>query len=172
MTPAMTEFWEPEVKVIQPGINNSAPSDAITLFNGKDLNRWRGKDNSEPKWQIKDGSIIVVKDSGSIWTKQDFNDFQLHIEWSAPTEIIGKSQGRGNSSVLIQDRYEVQILDSYNNRTYANGQAGSIYKQYPPLVNAMRKPGEWNTYDIIYTAPGFKERKCIFIFSCQSNRNS
>lgn len=162
MTPQMTEIWYPEVPVVKPGGANSAPSDAIVLFNGEDLSQWRGKENSAPKWKIENGSMIVVKGTGSIWTKMNFNDFQLHLEWSAPAEIEGNGQGRGNSGVILQDRYEVQILDSYNNQTYVNGQAGSIYKQYPPLVNAMSKPGEWNTYDIIYTAPRFKESGSLF----------
>lgn len=101
--------------------------------------------------------MTVKPHSGSIRTKKDFGDFQLHLEWSAPTEIVGESQGRGNSGVFMQGMYEVQILDNYQNETYANGQAGSIYKQTPPLVNACQKPGKWNTYDIIYTAPRFKE---------------
>jgi hypothetical protein len=162
MKPEMTQFWEPKVKVIQPGEGNSAPSDAIALFNGTDLKEWRGEGNSGPKWQIKEGDMIVVKDVGSLWTKRNFNDFQLHLEWSTPSEIVGEGQGRGNSGVLLQDRYEVQVLDSYNNRTYANGQAGSIYKQHSPLVNATRKPGDWNIYDIIYTAPRFKENGSLF----------
>ena len=108
-------------------------------------------------WQFKNRFITVKPHSGSIRTKTDFGDFQLHLEWSAPTEIVGESQGRGNSGVFMQGMYEVQILDNYQNETYANGQAGSIYKQTPPLVNACQKPGKWNTYDIIYTAPRFKE---------------
>jgi hypothetical protein len=162
MVPGMTEFWEPEVKVVTPGVGTAAPSDAIILFDGKDLSKWKGKDGGEAKWQVRDGVMTVVKGTGAITTKQDFGDFQLHAEWSAPTEIVGKSQGRGNSGIFLQDRYEVQVLDNYNNRTYSNGQAGSIYKQNPPLANAMRKPGEWNTYDIIYTAPRFKENGSLF----------
>ena len=99
---------------------------------------------------------------GDISTKKEFGDFQLHVEWSAPEEVKGESQGRGNSGIFLQDRYELQVLDNYKNRTYANGQAGSIYKQHRPLVNAMRKPTEWNTYDIIYTAPRFKEDGSLF----------
>lgn len=162
MTPQMTEVWEPEVAVVTPGSGKSAPSDAIILFDGKDLSQWRGKGDSKAGWTLSEGNIVVAKGAGGIWTKQDFNDFQLHIEWAAPAEIEGSGQGRGNSGVIIQDRYEVQILDSYNNRTYSNGQAGSIYKQYPPLVNAMSKPGEWNSYDIIYTAPRFKDNGSLF----------
>ncbi|KAA5546625.1 3-keto-disaccharide hydrolase [Adhaeribacter rhizoryzae] len=163
MVPEMTEFWEPEVKTITPGTGTAAPSDAIILFDGKDLSQWKGKDGGAAKWQVKDGAMIVTKGTGAITTKQNFEDFQLHVEWSAPTEVVGNSQGRGNSGIFLQDRYEVQVLDNYNNRTYANGQAGSIYKQTPPLVNAMRKPGEWNTYDILYTAPRFKENGTLIM---------
>ncbi|MFC6997109.1 3-keto-disaccharide hydrolase [Rufibacter roseus] len=161
MTPEMTEFWEPEPRVVTPGVNNAAPSDAIVLFNGKDLSEWKAKsDGGEAKWTLKNGAFTVGK--GDITTKKEFGDFQLHIEWSAPDEVKGSSQGRGNSGIFLQDRYEVQILDSYQNRTYANGQAASVYKQHPPLVNAMRKPTEWNVYDIIYTAPRFKEDGSLF----------
>jgi hypothetical protein len=161
MTPEMTEFWEPEVKVVTPGkvatdVMAAPPSDAIVLFNGKDLSRWKGKDG-DAKWKVENGAFTVVKGTGDIETKDTFEDFQLHIEWKIPTDIQGQSQGRGNSGIFMQGIYELQVLDNYNNRTYANGQAGSIYKQTPPLVNAMRKPGEWNVYDVIYTAPRFKE---------------
>jgi hypothetical protein len=156
MTPQMTEFWDPEVKVITPGTATAAPSDAIILFDGKDLSKWKGRDG-DAKWEVKDGAMTVVKGTGTISTRQEFEDFQLHIEWRAPAQVVGQSQGRGNSGIFLQGKYELQVLDSYNNRTYANGQAASIYKQSPPLANAMRKPGEWNTYDVIYTAPRFKE---------------
>jgi hypothetical protein len=179
MKPQMTEFWEPEVKVVTPGAMPSPqpvppPSDAVVLFDGKDLSKWRSKkDGGEAKWKVENSVFTVVKGTGDISTKQKFEDFQLHIEWRIPTDIQGQSQGRGNSGVFLQDPseevkqpsdywYEVQVLDSYNNRTYANGQAGSTYKQKPPLVNAMRKPGEWNVYDIVYTAPRFKEDGSLF----------
>jgi hypothetical protein len=163
MVPEMTEFWEPEVKVVTPGTGAgmTAPSDAIILFDGKNLAEWRGKDG-DAKWQVSNGVMTVAKGTGDIKTKREFGDFQLHIEWMIPADITGKSQARGNSGVFLQDRYELQVLDSYNNRTYANGQAGSIYKQTPPLVNAMRKPGEWNIYDVVYTAPRFKENGTLF----------
>ncbi len=162
MVPEMTEFWEPEVRVVTPAANGtSAPSDAIVLFDGKNLSAWKAKDGSgEAQWKVKDNAFTVGK--GDISTKKEFGDFQLHLEWSAPDEVKGTSQGRGNSGIFLQDRYEVQILDNYNNRTYANGQAGSVYKQHRPLVNAMRKPTEWNVYDIIYTAPRFKEDGSLF----------
>ncbi|MGL4631513.1 MAG: 3-keto-disaccharide hydrolase [Leadbetterella sp.] len=161
MKPEMTEIWNPEVKVVTPGKTNAeAPSDAIVLFDGKNMDQWvsvKDKTKSAP-WKIVNNEYFeVVPQSGDIQTKLKFGDCQLHLEWSAPDVIEGKGQGRGNSGVFFQDRYEVQILDNYNNRTYANGQAGSLYKDVPPLVNAMRSPLEWNTYDVIYTAPRFRQ---------------
>lgn len=160
MKPEMTEIWEPEVEVITPGDKpREAPSDAIKLFNANGLEHWVSqKDTSKPApWAIKDGYFEVVPGTGGIQTKMKFGDVQLHLEWSAPDEVQYSGQGRGNSGLFLQNRYELQILDSYNNRTYSNGQAGSIYKDKPPLVNAMRSPDEWNTYDVIYTAPRFGE---------------
>ncbi|MXV17066.1 DUF1080 domain-containing protein [Pedobacter sp. HMF7056] len=162
MVPGMTEFWEPAVKVVSAGTGTSAPSDAIILFDGKNLSAWHGKDKGAAKWEVKDGAMTVTKGTGDITTNQEFGDFQLHIEWSSPAQVTGNSQGRGNSGVFLQDRYELQVLDSYDNRSYSNGQAGSIYKQSPPLVNVTRKPGEWNTYDVIYTAPRFTESGRLF----------
>lgn len=157
MAPGMTEIMDPEVKIIQPGAKDGdAPSDAIVLFNGTDINtNWEDSRGNPSKWIVKDGALICVKGSGVIKTKQKFTSFQLHIEWKAPSEVSGDGQGRGNSGVFLQEIYEVQVLDSYNNRTYRHGQAGSIYKQFAPLVNVCRKPGEWQSYDIIYTAPTF-----------------
>ena len=157
MTPGMTEKWEPEVKIIQPGNTDSgAPSDAIVLFDGSDINReWEDNKGNPSKWILNDGALVCVKGSGVIKTKRKFSNFQLHIEWRTPSDVVGESQGRGNSGVFLQELYEVQVLDSYNNRTYRHGQAGSLYKQHAPLVNASRKPGEWQSYDIIYTAPTF-----------------
>lgn len=171
MTPAMTEQWEPEPEIINPGAaNTDPPADAIILFDGKNLDQWvSANDPSAPaKWTVADGAFTVKKGTGNIQTKQSFQDYQLHIEWKIPENINGKGQGRGNSGLFLASTgkgdagYELQILDSYNNRTYANGQAGSIYKQFPPLKNAMRKPGEWNSYDIIFTAPRFKENGKLF----------
>jgi hypothetical protein len=163
MKPGMSEFWTPQPKIVTPGSASenaiiSPPSDAVVLFDGQDLSAWKSnnKDGGEPKWTVKDG-ILTATPTGSIETKQHFENFQLHIEWKISEDVTGKGQGRGNSGVYMQGRYEVQILDSYRSETYANGQAGSIYKQAPPLVNAMRKPGEWNVYDIIYSAPIFKK---------------
>jgi hypothetical protein len=164
MTPGMTEIWEPEVTIIQPGATNSdAPSDAIVLFNGTDANEWSDLQGNPTKWIVKDGALYSVRGAGMIKTKRKFGNFQLHIEWKTPSDVSGESQGRGNSGVYLQDLYEVQVLDSYNNRTYRNGQAGSLYKQYPPLVNVCKKPGEWQTYDIIYTAPTFGNDSTIYV---------
>lgn len=171
MTPEMTEHWEPVPKVIAPGESNlTPPSDAIILFDGKNLDQWVStNDPSSPaKWTVSNGAFTVKKGTGNIQTKQSFQDYQLHIEWKIPENITGKSQARGNSGLFLASTgegdtgYELQVLDSYNNKTYVNGQAGSIYKQHPPLVNAMRKPGEWNTYDVIFTAPRFKENGKLF----------
>lgn len=167
MKPGMTEFWEPEVEVVTPGEHQdnafiSAPSDAIVLFDGTDLSEWEHMDGSVAKWTVHDGVVTVNKGTGNIKTKRDFMDFQLHLEWRTPEDITGTSQARGNSGVFLQERYEVQVLDNYNNRTYANGQVGSIYKQARPLKNAMRPPGAWNVYDIIFTAPRFKEDGSVF----------
>ncbi len=160
MKPEMTEIWEPEVEVITPGEKlGDAPSDAIILFDGKDLNQWVSQNDTTKAapWAIKDGYFQVVPGSGGIQTKMKFGDCQIHLEFSAPDKVEHGGQGRGNSGLFFQNRYELQILDSYNNRTYANGQAGSIYKDHRPLVNAMRPPNKWNTYDVIYNAPRFKD---------------
>lgn len=164
MKPEMTEIWDPEVPVVTPGQSPmDAPSDAIVLFNGEDIDReWTNKDGGPVEWVVADGCVTVKKGTGPIKTKRVFEDFQLHIEWRTPAEVKGKSQGRGNSGIFLQNRYEVQVLDNFDNRTYRNGQAGSIYKQYAPLVNACKAPGEWQTYDIIYTAPRFNEDGTYF----------
>jgi hypothetical protein len=164
MTPQMTEFFEPQVKIIQaPAVIGMPPSDAIILFDGSDVNKeWEDSKGNPTKWIVKDGALVCVKGSGVIQTKRKFNDFQLHIEWKSPSEVIGEGQGRGNSGVYLQGLYEVQVLDSYNNPTYRQGQAGAFYKQYAPLVNASKKPGEWQTYDIIYTAPRFGNDSTLY----------
>ena len=157
MKPEDTEFWEPVPKIIKAH-PNEAPSDAIILFDGSNLDSWvSGNKGNKAEWLIEDGILTVVPRKGGIQTKQNFEDYQLHLEWRSPVVVKGESQGRGNSGVFMQGLYEIQILDNYENRTYSNGQAGSIYKQTPPLVNASRKPGEWQTYDIIWTAPRFNE---------------
>ncbi|PIF06526.1 MAG: hypothetical protein CSA36_01155 [Draconibacterium sp.] len=164
MKPEMTEIWYPEVMVVTPGENPTvAPSDAIVLFDGENLDsEWTDADGGKPAWIVENGNVTVKKGAGIIKTKRVFNDFQLHIEWRTPAEVVGKSQGRGNSGIFLQELYEVQVLDNYNNRTYRNGQAGSIYKQHAPLVNACKPPGDWQTYDIIYTAPRFNDDGTYF----------
>jgi hypothetical protein len=159
MKPEMTEIWDPEIKIVDPGSSyGNVPSDAISLFNGKNLEEeWTNSKGEKPGWMVEKGIVTVVKGTGEIRTKRKFSSFQLHIEWRTPSEVVGESQGRGNSGIFLQELYEVQVLDNFNNRTYRNGQAGSIYKQYPPQVNVCRKPGEWQTYDIIYNAPVFKD---------------
>lgn len=133
------------------------------MFDGKNLSReWTNQDGDAPGWVVADGCATVVNGVGDIKTKRNFIDFQLHIEWRSPAEVVGEGQGRGNSGIFLQGLYEVQVLDNFNNRTYRNGQAGSIYKQYAPLVNAYRGPGEWQVYDIIYTAPRFRADSTYF----------
>lgn len=133
--------------------NAPAPSDATVLFNGTDLSAWKSAGKSDaPKWKVENGYFEVVKGGGDIETKEQFGDFQLHIEWAAPKEIRGESQGRGNSGIFMHGRHEVQVLDVYNNKTYADGQAGGLYGMWPPLQNAMKPPGEFNSYDIIFEA--------------------
>ena len=164
--PKLTEFYTPVPKIVTPGATNSdAPSDAIILFNGNNLDAWQStRDSSKPAgWIVSNGSFTVKKGTGNIQTKQVFTDYQLHIEWLIPQNITGSGQARGNSGVFLastgrgDDGYEIQVLDCYNNTTYVNGQTGSIYKQHIPLANACKKPGEWQTYDIIWTAPRFNE---------------
>lgn len=144
-----------EPRVVTPGIGTSAPSDAIVLFDGKDFSQWESTKGGEVKWGIENGAMTVKKSTGNIQTKQSFGDCQLHIEWRSPEKAEGEGQGRGNSGIFFQRQYELQVLDSYNNKTYFDGQAGSIYTQSPPLVNACRKPGEWQTYDVVFMAPRF-----------------
>lgn len=157
MKPEMTEVWEPEVKVVTPGEKyGDAPSDAIILFKDGFMNEWTNDKGDLPEWPVEDGVMTVGP--SQIKTKRKFGSVQLHIEWRSPSVVKGTSQGRGNSGVFFADgRYEVQVLDSYNNRTYRNGQAASVYKQHAPLVNASKKPGEWQTYDIIFMQPHFNE---------------
>lgn len=155
--PKLTEVWEPVPEVVTPGDGTASPSDAIVLFDGENLSQWQSEEGSEAQWLVKDSVLTVNPGSGGISTKSAYGDMQLHIEWRSPAKVEGSGQGRGNSGIFIQKRYEIQVLDSYNNRTYSNGQAGSVYKQYIPLVNACRKPGEWQTYDIIFKAPRFSE---------------
>jgi len=165
--PEDTEVWEPVPPVVTPGANNTAPpSDAIVLFDGTNLDQWvTNRDKSPAKWTVANGLLTVnkAKDSGNIETKRTFKNYQLHLEWKVPADITGSGQARGNSGVFLastgpgDDGYELQILDAYNNKTYVNGMAGSIYKQAIPLANPARKPGEWETYDVIWTKPLFNE---------------
>jgi len=145
-----------------PGPPIPAPSDAVVLFDGKDLSGWADAKGSPALWKVENGYMEAAAGTGSIRTKRGFGDCQLHIEWAAPAAVKGEGQDRGNSGVYLMDTYEVQVLDSYNNKTYADGSAAAIYGQYPPLVNACRKPGEWQTYDIIFYAPRFdKDKKLV-----------
>lgn len=154
--PEETEVWEPEPEIITPGYTYaSAPSDAIVLFSENSLDQWTSDDGNEAPWTVEGRQFTVKPKSGGIRTKKEFNDFQLHIEWRPPLIVSGEGQGRGNSGIFLQGKYELQVLDSYRNRTYSNGQAASMYKQHIPLVNAMHRTGEWNSYDVIYTAPRF-----------------
>ena len=166
--PEDTEFHDPKVPKITPGTDKQPPSDATVLFGGDDLSAWVsvGKDGQAggaAAWTVEDGHFTVKPEAGDIQTKEDFGSFQLHIEWRSPQEIVGEGQGRGNSGIFLQGMYEVQVLDSYESETYVNGQAGSLYKQTPPMVNATRPPAEWEVYDIIYTAPEFDERSHAMI---------
>ena len=154
--PKITEVWNPVPAKIAPGKTAAdAPSDAIVLFNGKNGDAWKHTNGDALKWTIDSGFMMVKPGTGNISTKQGFGSCQLHIEWRAPYIVKGESQGRGNSGIFFMGKYELQVLDNYNNRTYSNGQAGSMYKQRMPLVNACRPPGEWQSYDVIFTAPQF-----------------
>jgi hypothetical protein len=163
--PEDTEVWTPVPRVVTPGRTNDAPpSDAIVLFDGRNLDQWVSvKDHGPAAWTVSDGVLTVNKSAGNIETKRNFTNYQLHLEWRIPEGITGMGQARGNSGVFLASTgpgdagYEMQVLDSYENATYVNGQAASLYKQYAPLVNAMRKPGEWQTYDVVWTAPTFRD---------------
>ncbi len=155
---AIHDMSRPLPPVVDPGAAGPAlspPSDAIVLFDGKDLTQWQDGKGEVVRWKVEGGYMEIVAKTGSILTKKGFGDCQLHLEWATPAAVAGEGQERGNSGVFLMDIYEVQVLDSYNNRTYADGQAAAIYGQYPPLVNASRKPGEWQTYDIIFHRPRF-----------------
>ena len=159
--PEDTEVWAPVPKVVTPGATNGAPpSDAVVLFDGHKLDQWESaSDKSPARWSVANGMMTVVKSAGDIETKRRFTNYQIHVEWRIPEGITGSGQARGNSGLYLawtgDGGYELQIMDSYRNPTYVNGQAGSIYKQYIPLVNASRKPGAWQAYDVVWTAPVF-----------------
>jgi hypothetical protein len=163
--PEDTEVWQPVPKVVTPATEcNAPPSDAIVLFDGRNVDEWVNvKDKAPALWDVHDGVMTVNKAGGSIETRRRFRNYQLHIEYRIPASITGSGQGRGNSGVFLastgpgDDGYELQVLDAYNNPTYVNGMAGSIYKQSIPLVNASRKPGEWQAYDVVWTAPAFND---------------
>ena len=144
--------WE-RPKVVDPGPPGGPPADAVVLFDGKDMSKWNGAE----KWQVQDGAMIAGE--GQVTSKDVFGDCQVHIEWAAAEKVEGSGQGRSNSGVFLMGRYELQVLDSFDNETYFDGQCGAIYKQHPPLANVCRKPGEWQTYDIIWKAPRFKDGK-------------
>jgi hypothetical protein len=152
--PELTEYWQP----VPPAIAAPAggvPSDATVLFDGTSLAAWAPDESGSAGWKIEDGAMVVVPHAGGIHTREAFGDVQLHLEWREPPDVAGESQARGNSGVFFMGLYELQVLDSYKNKTYVNGQAGSIYKQHPPLVNPTRPPGEWQTYDVVFIAPRF-----------------
>lgn len=162
--PQDTEVWAPEVPVVTPGPATTVapPSDALVLFDGKNLGEWVStKDKSPARWTVADGVLTVRKGTGNIETRRKFRNYQLHLEWRIPSGITGEGQARGNSGLFLASTgdgdagYELQIMDSFRNKTYVNGQAGSIYKQYPPLANPIRAPGEWQSYDVVWTAPVF-----------------
>ncbi len=147
--------------VVDPGTSSTqdspgrAPSDAVVLFDGKDLSKWAHKDRSAAKWKVENGYLETVPKTGYIYTREAFGDCQLHVEFAEPTPPKGESQERGNSGVFLMGLYEIQVLDSYENKTYADGQAAAVYGQYPPLVNASRPPGQWQSYDIVFHGPRF-----------------
>ncbi|ANH79829.1 hypothetical protein A8C56_01530 [Niabella ginsenosidivorans] len=159
MKPEETEVWEPVPVIVKPGSGWDPPGDAVILFDGKDMSEWDIPENT--RWVVKDGMVTIAASHARqvqpvwIFSRKMFGDIQLHVEWCSPEKIKGEGQRRGNSGIFLPGRYEIQVLDSYQNPTYVNGQCASIYKQYSPLVNACRRPGAWQTYDIIFRAPRF-----------------
>ncbi|MBN1676667.1 MAG: DUF1080 domain-containing protein [Kiritimatiellae bacterium] len=151
----------PQPPIVTPGVAQSAPSDATVLFDGKDLSAWRGSKQDEPTWKVEDGYMEVVPKTGGIVTREEFGDIQLHLEFASPAEVQGQGQGRGNSGVFMMGTYEIQVLDNFENPTYPDGTVGAIYSQWPPLVNGIRKPGEWNTYDVLWEVPLFEGPKLL-----------
>jgi len=154
--PEATEYWSPVPAIVTaaPGV---PPSDAVAVLDGRNLDAWESVKPGSSGWKLEDGAMTVVAGTGDFRTKQGWGDIQLHLEWRTPAEVKGNSQGRGNSGIFFMGLYELQVLDSFNNSTYVNGQAGSIYKQHPPLVNASRGPGEWQVYDAVFVAPRFDD---------------
>ncbi len=163
LDPEVTEVWKLVDKVTPAETIGNAPSDAAVLFDGSSLDAWIHLDGSAAKWDVANGAFMVKKGTGDIKTRETFGDIQLHIEWMAPTDVEGTGQDQGNSGIFLQERYEIQVLDSYSTETYANGQAGAIYKQHPPLVNANKPPLTWQTYDIVYRAPIFNDEGKLLV---------
>lgn len=156
--PGDTEFYKPVPPIIEAvGGFMDPPSDAIILFDGTDFSAWESARGGEVKWILEDDRMTVMPRSGGIRTRDKFGSFQLYLEWMSPAEVISEGQGRGNSGVFLQNRYEIQVLDAWENETYVNGMAGSVYKQHVPLVNPARPPGEWQTYNILFEAPEFDD---------------
>jgi len=157
----------PQPPIVTPGTPSTedepgaAPSDAVILFDGTDLSGWIGKNGGEAQWKVENGYMEIVPKTRAIQTREHFGDCHLHLEWAAPAEVSGDSQGRGNSGVFLMGRYEIQVLDCYDNPTYADGTAGAIYGQYPPLANACRRPGEWQMYDVIWEGPQFEAESLL-----------
>ncbi len=157
----------PQPRIVTPGTFSTGdapgvpPSDAIVLFNGEDLSGWKGRNDGPAPWKVENGYMEVVPKTGDIVSKEEFGDCQLHVEWAAPAQVSGEGQGRGNSGVFLMSRYEIQVLDCFENPTYPDGTTGGIYGQCPPLVNACRRPGEWQVYDIVWLAPRFAADKMV-----------
>lgn len=150
----------PQPRVVTPGdAPGKPPSDAVALFDGTDLSKWRNGKGEPAAWKVENGYLEVVARTGDIFTRDEFGDCQLHFEFATPAEVKGSGQGRGNSGLFFFGRYELQVLDSFENPTYPDGQAAALYGQCPPLVNAARKPGEWQAYDVVFTAPRFEDGK-------------
>ena len=160
MAPEETEVWEPQPAVVEAMYRSKEPpQDAIILFDGSSLDEWVAPDGSAAEWEIEDGDVLVQKGGNDIVSRRSFEDIHLFLEWKVPSNVSGAGQRRGNSGVFLQRRYEVQILDNWENETYANGMAGSIYKQHIPLANPARRPGEWQSFEIFFKAPVFDDAR-------------
>jgi hypothetical protein len=152
----------PQPRIVAPADAPGAPpADAVILFDGADLSGWTAKDGADAQWKVENGYMEVVPKTGNISSREHFGDCQLHVEWAAPVEVKGEGQGRGNSGVFLMGRYEIQVLDCYQNPTYADGSTAAVYGEFPPLVNACRAPGQWQTYDIVWVGPRWKGEKLL-----------